>query len=148
MEQLRHGIFSFAFLNEFSRHAPDGADEVQIALRDVAWYTELQQHPFLLDFASAPVGQFSMLVPSAKLENNERRSRNRFQRALEWAGRVVVLETPPNNGEIAINPVSIGVRAMHQLRDTYAKLERMIANDPSKRVAYTRSEFYDRTKAW
>jgi hypothetical protein len=148
MEELRHGIFSFAFLNEFSRRAPEGANEVQIALRDVAWYTELQQHPFLLDFASAPVGRFSMLVPSARLENNERRSRNRFKRALEWAGRVVVLKTPPRNGEIVINPVSVGVRAMHQLRDKYAKLERDIANDPSKREVYTRSEFYDRTKAW
>lgn len=52
LSKLPHSVFTFAFLNECSRMRPDGADAVNLGLRDVGWYTGGRQHPLLLDFTS------------------------------------------------------------------------------------------------
>lgn len=49
---LSNSVFSFAFLNEFSRKVPDGAEHLNMALRDIGRITQGKQHPLLLDYTS------------------------------------------------------------------------------------------------
>ena len=50
LDDVAHGIFTFAFLNECSRRQPDGAAKWNLGLRDIGWHTRGLQHPLLLDF--------------------------------------------------------------------------------------------------
>jgi hypothetical protein len=62
LDEVGHGIFTFAFLNECSRRQPEGANAYNIALRDVGWRTRGLQHPILIDFTTK--GSPSVKFPS------------------------------------------------------------------------------------
>jgi hypothetical protein len=146
LTELRHGLFSFAFLNEFSRRPPDGADDINIALRDIGWFSEMQQHPFLVDFTEKEQ-RFSLMFPSAKLGEPDDFAAL-TEHALSNAFQHIVNEKSPVNGKIVVSPFTMIVRALHELRAAFLDREVAIFNNPSSRKFFSRDEFFSREKMW
>lgn len=147
---LSHGIFSFAFLHEFSRKIPDRASYVPIALRDVGWYTGLKQHPFLVNFTSSPVREHSgtqIMFPSLKLLN-ERHKVKIVSMAYDQAVRLAIDATVPVKGECVIHPLDIITRTCRLLRTECWKKETEIHNRPSTRRVFSRTQTNNREIIW
>jgi len=148
-DALQHGLFTFTFLNEFSRRQPEKASEYNLALRDVGWFTNSKQHPFAVFFrgeyspSSFPAVTYygSKLFPEIELESLVTTT---ISRALQE----IANETPVRNNEVVLNPVAIAVRAMRYFREKYLEKEREIAKAPSTRAIFTRDEFKDREAYW
>ena len=149
VSEVKHGLFSFGFLNEFSRLAPEDPVGLNLALRDVGWYSEMQQHPFLFDNTiEAGPNHFSLMYPSAKLLDNGAFVKTAFESAYAKATQEIIAETQPRNGEIVLNPLAIVVRALHFVRETYQDIEKQIFRNPTSRQIFKRTEYYDREKLW
>ncbi len=147
---LKHGLFSFAFLNEFSRKTPDNVANENIALRDVGWYSEMRQHPFLVDFLRPNTDSglsFNLMFPSAKLLNT-RRFRKRAAALMNEAVAELVSEHKAKSSSEFIEPLDIFLRTGHRYRSACIAREKEICQDPSSREIFTRGETYEREGIW
>ena len=151
VSKLGHGLFSFAFLHEFSRKIPEGAAEANIGLRDVGWYSNRQQHPFLVTFirshassnTEASLKHFQFMFPSLRLLS-ESRLIELSSEAWNRAMKDTIASTKPVNGEYILNPVGLVVSACRLLRDSCLAKEEEIRKRPSIRKAFSRTELKER----
>jgi len=123
-----HSLFTLAFLNECSRRVPDGADEYNLALRDLGWFTGGAQHPVLLDLTQSP-GLFKF-PPSFALK--------RGPAAL--APEALPTYAIPGLAEMASDPVGAYMRVAATLRAHTLPVERRIEADPLLAVPFSRAE--------
>lgn len=109
---LSNSVFSFAFLNEFSRKAPEGADKLNIGLRDVGRITEGGQHPLLLDYTS----DRGVAFYNPSLVNLRRFSPELRQSIREF--------DPLDAEQLAVDPIGEYLRAARDQRNKYLDLEK------------------------
>jgi hypothetical protein len=149
LSSLGHGLFTYAFLNEFSRKAPAGSETTKLALRDVGWYSDLQQHPFLFDYTNKEgPNHLTLMYPSAGLTEDTVAATKIFQAGYTTAIEKLIHTAQRKNGEIVLNPLAIVVEALHYIRDEYLDTETRIMKNPQSRNEFVRSEYYHRNKFW
>ncbi|CAG1018856.1 hypothetical protein BURC_03679 [Burkholderiaceae bacterium] len=129
LEQLPHSLFTFAFLNECSRKRPEGAESLNLALRDVGWHTNARQHPMLLDFTD-PQG-VAFKFPSAYHLTHPplpgMRAAPGYAPAMDAARH-------------AVDPVGEYLGAAAALREQCVEVERELLKAPQLRVPFSRDE--------
>jgi hypothetical protein len=148
---LRHGLFTFAFLNEMSRRVPDGPRDLSIGLRDLGWFTTRGQHPIQLDFTHPkqfpgdvePRPRYPCL---ALLDQNQ--SAEVGQRAQQAALRDIIAMRQGRGGELLLNPIDLVARAGRYIRDACAPIEKAIARNQSRRHVFSRAETTKRSFFW
>jgi hypothetical protein len=151
LPSLQHGIFSYSFLNEYSRKQPAGVKTHNLGLRDVGWYTYSRQHPFLVDFTQdektpedieddkhSP--KMTVKFPSAKHIEDHLISECYYQTMLSVD---TVFEDRDH-----IDPLDIIILYCENLRSSCMDVEKEIRENPSKRNAYSRDEIRNQEKIW
>lgn len=147
--ELPHGIFTFAYLNENSRKRPEEVDPYNIALRDIGWITEKEQHPFLLDFVSREDGS-RFRFPSAKYIDQDIVG-SVFQDARNAALQEIVNESRAHIGEDgvpAVLPVEHAVKMCRRIRAEMDGIETEIFADRSKQSEFFRTELRNQSWPW
>ncbi|GLX77729.1 hypothetical protein tinsulaeT_10690 [Thalassotalea insulae] len=149
LSDLNHGLFTFTFLNEFSRKSLISSKENKIGLRDVGWYSDLQQHPFMVDYTSSDSGLGMVKFPSMKLLNDKIKTElfnnafeKQFNKVLESNDFKVV------DGETVVNPLEITLGALRELRVACYSQETAIREKPSIRKAFSRKEHKNHELKW
>jgi hypothetical protein len=149
LARIQHGIFTFAFLNEYSRLRPEGAQRINVALRDVGWVTRGGQHPFLIDFVSSGKGS-AFKIPSAKNIDKELvgsvlvEARDEAIGQLLQDGRAPIAE----DGVAEVAPVDLALEMTRRVRAHCEDIESRIFRDRSRRSRFMREELWAQTGRW
>jgi hypothetical protein len=152
--EIEHGLFSFAFLNEYSRKIPDNASKLKLAMRDIGWYSGLKQHPVLIDFTNPTMPEggekpLQFTFPSLKLLTIDEELKVKiFNDAINQASTTIVEKLKAQNRELAIEPIELVTKACRILRDACKKSELQINKRPSARKVFSRKETFKRQKTW
>jgi hypothetical protein len=149
LPQLHHGVFAFAYLNEYSRLRPAGAERLNIALRDIGWVTKKGQHPFLLDFVTKD-GKSGLKFPSAKYIDKTVVG-NVFGDAEVKAVQSLVEDgtaSVADDGVAEVLPIDLALEVCRHVRAYCDEIETDIFNDRSKRSKFLREELWDQTWRW
>lgn len=135
LAHLSHSVFTFAFLNECSRRRPPGAARVNLALRDIGWYTGGRQHPFLVDFTE-PKGPNVKFPPGYYVRRPP-------------VPDIAPCELPPGTFDAASyvrDPIDELLRIARAQRAPCLSLERDLAQRPKFRGNFSRDELLTNEK--
>ncbi len=135
LRTLPHSVFTYAFLNECSRKRPDGAESLNLGLRDIGWFTGRRQHPVLLDFTGA--GGFSMKFPAA------------YYLTHPPAASGTTSGLPParlDADRFARDPIGEVLRVARAQRDAGAAVEQALVDNPSLHTEFSREEVLTNTR--
>ncbi|MFO0816288.1 MAG: hypothetical protein U1A77_00015 [Pirellulales bacterium] len=149
-DEVAHGLFTFAFLNEMSRRIPDGARHLAIGLRDIGWFSDLRQHPMLLDFTNhktSPDVMPRMRFPCVQVIGGEVAGQV-FDSAQRMASEEAIANAEQKGGELVVSPLDYAVSFGRVIRDACVEKEREIRHQPSRRRIFSRKEVARRDYFW
>lgn len=134
LDSLQHSAFTFAFLNECSRKQPEGAASLNLALRDVGWFTNGEQHPVLLVFTEP--GGANLKFPS----------RYHATRGPAAQRSGASTSSPTSISVHADDPLRGYLEVAARFREQVLDLEKEMATQPELHTPFSRDEILTNQK--
>jgi len=144
-KKLPHGLFTFAFLNEFSAKPIPLQGIPNIGLRDVGWVTKGKQHPFFISFlkgAHHNKDDFIIKFPSLKYVSHYSPETLRQNQSLH-----IPDDTVAEDG-LVLDDMKFFAALLDMKRNMAKQVESQIIKNPAMSIEVSQEEYLKQEIHW